>query len=195
MVSSPGFRRIMTVAAQQMPQVQWEIRQLGFLGCYEALTRDEVDCAFVAEIGAAEGVEALPLWEEGCVAVLSERHRLAGRESVALAELADETFVDVQDETASSRWLSAVAAPEGAVPKVLSVARGFEEVLELVGAGLGINIAGTSAPETYAREGLRFVPVIDAPTATTYLCLRPGRGPSALEEFARRAVRVSHSRP
>lgn len=187
----------MSVAAQQMPQVQWEIRQLGFLGCYEALTRNEVDCAFVAEIGAApaEGVEALPLWEEGCVAVLSERHRLAGRESVALAELADETFVAVQDETTSSRWLSAVVAPEGAVPKVLSVARGFEEVLELVGAGLRINIAGTSAPETYAREGLRFVPVIDAPTVTTYLCLRPGRRPAALEEFARRSVQVSHPGP
>lgn len=194
MVSSPGFRRVMAAAVQRMPRVQWQVRQLGFVGCYEALVRSEVDCAFVVEIGEAPkgDVETLPLWEEGCVAVVAEGHRLAERRSVTLAELAGERFVAVQDEATSSRWLKAVAAPGRSALKVLPVARGFEEVLELVGAGVGVNMAGSAAIESYGRPGLRFVPIGDAPTARTYLCLRPGHRPAALEEFARLAVATAH---
>lgn len=193
MVSSPGFRTVLAAAAQQMPQVQWEIRQLGFLGSYQALARSEVDCIFVAEIGETPTPEftALRLWQERCVLVVSDQHRLADRSSVRLAELAGETFVSVADEAAASRWLPAVTAPDGSAPRLLPVAHNFEEVLELCGAGLGINIAGESARATYARPGIRFLSIQDAPTATTYLYLRPDRRSAPLEDFARLTVEVT----
>jgi DNA-binding transcriptional LysR family regulator len=192
MVSSPGFRTILAAAAQQMPQVQWEIRQLGFLGGYQALAKAEVDCIVVSEIGETPAPEftALPLWQEGCVLVVSEQHPLAGRSSVRLAELVGETFVSGAEE-AAARWLTAVTAPDGAAPRLLPVAHNFEEVLELCGAGLGVNIAGESAQTTYARPGIRFLPIQDAPTATTYLYLQPHRRFAPVEDFARLAVRVA----
>ncbi|HST72286.1 LysR substrate-binding domain-containing protein [Kocuria sp. U4B] len=194
MVSSPGFRTIMAAAARRMPQVQWEIRQLGFLGCHGALARGEVDCAFVAEIGEAPAQQfpALRLWEEGCVLVVPEQHRFAGRGSVRLAELAGETFVSVEDGAVAGRWFPALASADGAAPRLLPVARSFEEVLELCGAGLGVNIAGESAQASYARPGVRFVRVEDAPPATSYLYLRPGPRPGPLEEFARLAAELAH---
>jgi DNA-binding transcriptional LysR family regulator len=192
MVSSPRFRTILSAAARQLPGVGWQIRQLGFVGCYDALAAAEVDCAFVAEVGQvpAPRFEPLALWDEDCVLVVAEHHRLAGRGSVRLAELAGETFVAVEDEAASARWLSAVTAPDGSAPRLLPVARGFEEVLELCGAGLGVNIAGASAAASYARPGLRFVPISDAPACTTYLCLRPGKRPAQLHRFVQLALEL-----
>lgn len=196
MVSHPMSGRILAAAAEQMTGVSWHIRQLGFSECYEALLQGDVDCVFVTEIGDApvREIEVLPLWEEGCVVILSERHRLADRASVGLAELAEEVFISDEGREDSSRWLTAATAPDGFTPKVLPVARGVEEVLAAVGAGLGINIAGMSALGTYARPGLRFVPVIDAPAATTYLCLLPRRLSGPLEEFTRLAVATAHAR-
>ncbi|MFD6953375.1 hypothetical protein A6A08_25930 [Nocardiopsis sp. TSRI0078] len=185
MVSSTEFRTLMAEAVRQMPQVRWQVRHLGFMGCHEALAKAEVDCAFVvaADQRPVRAFESLPLWEEGCVLVVPERHRLAGRESVALAEIGEETFVAVEDE-AAAQWFSSVAAGVFA-PSLLPVARDFEEILEMCAAGQGVNIAGRSAAATYAHPGVRFVPIADAAPVTTYLNVRGGRLPAPLERFVR----------
>lgn len=194
MVSSPTFRAIMAEAAQQLPHVRWQIRQLGFLGCYQALERAEVDCAFVAEIGhPAPEFESLPVWVEGCVLVTPVRHRLAGRDSVRLSELVGETFVSVEDEEVSARWFSSVTA-DGAPPRLLPVARNFEEVLELCATGQGVNIAGASAPAAYARPDVSYVPIVDSPSATTYLYLPRGRRTAPLDRFVRIAAELGNTR-
>ncbi|WP_410579910.1 LysR family transcriptional regulator [Amycolatopsis sp. lyj-108] len=189
MVSSPRFREIMTAVTDELPQVRWQIRQLGFLGCHNALTDGEVDCAFVAELGRnpAPAFDSVPLWEEGCVLVVSDRHPLAARDSVRLADLAGETFVSVEDEEIAGHWYSALTSA-GVAPRLLPVSRNFEEVLELCGAGQGLNIAGESAPATYARPGLSFVPIVDSPPATTSLYLRRERRSDALDRFVRIAA-------
>ncbi|GAB2506134.1 LysR family transcriptional regulator [Nocardiopsis aegyptia] len=185
MVASTEFRAIMADAARQIPGVRWQVRHLGFTGCHEALARAEVDCAFVVgtEEGPLPGFESLPLWEEDCLLVLSARHRLAGRDSLTLAEIAEETFVAVEGGT-HARWFASVAA-EGSAPHLLPVARNFEEILEMCAAGQGVNIAGRSAETTYTHPGIRFVPIVDAPRVTTYLSVRQGRRPVALERFVR----------
>ncbi|WP_158633268.1 LysR family transcriptional regulator [Amycolatopsis sp. WAC 04182] len=191
MVSSPRFRAIMAAVADELPRVRWQVRQLGFLGCHDALTDGEVDCAFVAELGRnpAPAFESVPLWEEGCVLVMPDRHPLAARDSVRLAELAGETFVSVEDEKGAEQWYSPLTSA-GFAPRLLPIARNFEEVLELCGAGQGVNIAGESAPATYARPGLAFVPIEDAPPATTFLYLRRERRSEALERFVRIAAEL-----
>lgn len=191
MVSSPRFRTIMAAVADELPQVRWQIRQLGFLGCHDALTDGEVDCAFVAELGRnpAPAFESVPLWEEGCVLVLPDRHPLAARDSVRLAELAGETFVSVEDEKVAEHWYAPLTSA-GFAPRLLPIARNFEEVLELCGAGQGVNIAGESAPATYPRPGLSFVPIVDSPPATTYLYLRRERRSEALDRFVRIATEL-----
>ncbi|RKS09275.1 LysR family transcriptional regulator [Nocardiopsis sp. Huas11] len=185
MVSSTEFRAIMAEAAQHMPRVRWQVRHLGFTGCHEALAKGEVDCAFVVgtEEGPLPGFESLPLWEEDCLLVLSKEHRLAGHASVTLAQIARETFLSVEGGT-HDRWFSSVAAG-GSPPHLLPVAHNFEEILEMCAAGQGVNIAGRSAETAYTHSGVRFVPIVDAPRVTTYLSVRQGRRPAALERFVR----------
>lgn len=194
MVSSPQFRDIMAAAAERMSDVQWQIRQLGFLGCHAALERGEIDCAFVAEVGnvPAANVDAVPLWEEGCVLVVSDAHPLAGRAAVGLAEIGGETFLSVEDEAVSAQWYSRIASTDRE-PRVLRTARNFEDILEMCGAGLGVNIAGASAPMTYGRPGLSFVPIVDAPPSTTFLYLPRGPRPAQLARFARLAAEIAGS--
>lgn len=195
-VSSQQFRDIMAAATREMPRVQWEIRQLGFVDCEDALARGTVDCAFVVDPAPERvpGFVSLPLWEEPCVLVLPQGHPLADRETVRLTDLAAETFVAVRDDALATRWFDALHIPPGAQPRVLPVAHTFEEVLELCAAGLGVNVAGASAATSYARPGLRFIPVADAPAITTSLCLPQDDRPEPLERFARLAVSLAYPR-
>lgn len=191
MVAHPRISALVATAAREDPSIQWEVRQLGFVDSRAALERHDVDCAFSAEIGTAPDSDlvAFPLWDEECVLVVGRDHALAGRDSVSLADLAGQTLIGIEDAEASARWLAAVARGPGAAPRLLPVARTFEEVLEMCSAGLGVNIAGASARELYSRPGLRFLPIEDAPRATMHLCLRPGPRSAALDGFVRLARR------
>lgn len=192
MVSSTSFRTIMAAAAQQLPGVRWDIRQLGFVHCFDALEQDEVDCAFIIDLDQdhAPRFQSVRLWQEPCVLVAAEHHALAARQSVRLAELAGETFVAVRDPDASNRWFEALNRNDPA-PRMLAVARNFEEVLEMCSAGLGVNIAGTAAADTYARPGLRYIPIEDAPAATTSLFFRSTHTSPALESFIQLAQKLA----
>lgn len=182
MVTTPRFRAVMTEAARERPDVQWEIRQLGFDGWVAALERGDVDCAFVAEAGPLPAhLHAESLWSEGLVLVVPEAHPLAAQPSVEVADLAGETFIAVHDPTGEHAWLQTITGRDDL--KTMAVAHSFEEVLELCGAGLGVNIAGASAPESFARPGLAFVPLRGVPDVTTSLCFAREQPTEVVREF------------
>ncbi|MGV9709505.1 LysR family transcriptional regulator [Gordonia sp. NPDC003424] len=184
MVSSARFRATMAAATAAMPEVTWEIKHLGLDGAHRALADDEVDCAFVTEAGAApKGVRAQPLWDEGCVVVMRDDHRLAAQTSVTREDLSGETLIAVRDSDTSSRWLQTLVG-DTADLTLRPIAHSFEEILELCGVGAGVNLAGESAAESYARPGIRFIPFATAPRLTTYLCLPRRRPDPTLAEFA-----------
>ncbi|MFW0794408.1 LysR family transcriptional regulator [Gordonia sp. CPCC 205515] len=182
MVSSARFRATMSAATAAMPEVTWEIKHLGLDGAYRALADDEVDCVFVTEAGEApKDVRAQPLWNEGCVVVVRDDHRLANRPAITRADLSGETLIAVRDSETSSRWLHTLIGDTDDVV-LRPIAHSFEEVLELCSVGAGINIAGESAAESYARPGIHFIPFPTAPRLTTYLCL-PQRPNPTLVDF------------
>lgn len=191
MVASGPASAIFTAATERFPEVRWEIRRFGFTGCFAALRAGEVDAALVAQVRppAVAGITAVELWREPRVLVVPESHRLASRESVGIEETDDEVFVGAED-TPADDWF-ADPRPSGARPRIDQVVRNFEEVLELCAAGVGVNIAGASAAETYPRPGVRYVPIADVPEAVTYLCTRAGTVPPLLRAFRQLAVRVA----
>ncbi|MBF6328273.1 LysR family transcriptional regulator [Nocardia transvalensis] len=171
-VSSPQFRDLFTALTLQRPQVRWRVRYLPFGQGYPALSEGTVDCLFIAEPRRPPAwAEAIPLWSEDVVVVMSEAHPLASRPELSLDDLAGETFVTAEDVQDSEHWLAGIR-PGGDEPRVLPAAATLDEVLDLCGAGLGVNIAGSAAPYTYARQGIRYVPLRGLAPRTTYLCLR-----------------------
>ncbi|MEE3852027.1 LysR family transcriptional regulator [Gordonia sp. LSe1-13] len=183
MVSSRRFRTVMAHATAAMPDVTWEIKHLGFEGSHRALAHNEVDCAFLTEAGdGPTHLDAARLWDEGSVVVLRDDHPLAQRGAIRRDDLAGQTVIMGPTTGASAVWTQALLG-DTADLHIRPIAQNFDEILELCGMGAGINIAGESAAEAYARPGLRFVPTTGLPRLTTYLCRRPDPPGPELDRF------------
>lgn len=183
MVSSRRFRTVLADATTAMPDVAWEVKHLGFDGSHRALADGDVDCAFITEVGESPAdLHAVPLWSEGCVVVVRDDHTLARKHSLTRADLNGETLIAGRTPESSGRWLSTLLGDTAGL-HVRPIAHNFDEILELCGVGAGLNIAGESAAEAYARPGLRFVPIDDLPRLTTYLCLPTSETPAAVARF------------
>ncbi|MFC4908339.1 LysR family transcriptional regulator [Actinomadura gamaensis] len=98
-----------------------------------------------AEVGVvtlpAPGLHTVPLSTHEMVAVVPSGHRLAGRESVHIADLAGQPFILT---TAGCRPIILEAAREGdAHLDIAYQAGGQAAILEMVAAGLGVSIVPT----------------------------------------------------
>ena len=126
----------------------------------------------VGVLGLAEGVtprgvQMRELSQERLVAVLSERHRLAGRRRLRLKDLADEPFVDFP-EGSSGREQSDLAFDRARLRREVSFEVNTADLLTgLVRQGLGVALVAPSV----AREapGCVCIPVSDGPVRVEYL--------------------------
>lgn len=128
------------------------------------------------------GLSVRPLFREPRVAVLHAGHRLAGKESVRIGDLADEHLLN--DPDAVPEWRDvAVELRAGTAP----ARRGFrsvEEKLEHVAAGRGIAVIPRSTSEYYTRPDVAHVPVEDLPPNEVCLAWPAGRRSRVIFEFA-----------
>lgn len=137
------------------------------LDFWEAGSREQADA--VRESQADVGLVLLPVDERGLevqalgeapiLAVVPEEHRLAGRETIALAELAEEPLLVWARDPAPEVYDAYLRAfhDAGVAPRVVQEVRHAESLLGLVAAGVGIGTihAARMQPEypgvTYAR--------------------------------------------
>jgi hypothetical protein len=110
------------------------------------------------------------------VVVLATSHRLSGREQIGIAELNDETHVQLAHEMVGerwSRWWSADPRPHGAPVRYGPVIHTIAELLEHVAAGHGVAISSALLRDAYTRHDVAFVPITDVEPSEAVLCTRP----------------------
>ncbi len=92
--------RAMAELRRRHPEMTLEIVEAPPTLGFQMLMRQEVDVAFVGfwETEPPLELEARALFQNPLSAVLPRSHRLAGRDSIDLAELADDTFVVLRDD-------------------------------------------------------------------------------------------------
>nr|WP_202422566.1 LysR family transcriptional regulator [Gordonia sp. SID5947] len=182
---------VLAAVVERYPDVEWQVRSLGLIEPLAAVENGEVDVALVfsPEVPRIDGIMLTPLWSEDRVLVVHEGHRFADRESLRLAETDDETFIGIRDHSGTQEWFVDPRSG-GKRPKILPLAAHFDEVLQLCAAGVGVNICGSGAADTYARPGLRYIPIVDLPRVTTFLCYKASRTDVLLKAFERIAVEV-----
>ena len=189
---------ILTSAVEQMPQVRFEMRRLGFFDTAIELLAGNVDVVFApGPLRADERVRIAPLWSEQRVLVVPAAHPLAERTSVAIAETADEIFVAAHGgDPAIIDWWLVDPRPDGSRPRRGPVADDIDGLLEFVAAGVGVNIASASAASHYRREQLRFIPIDDIEPVTIVLCSLAQSPNPAVGTFEAVAARLalSHAR-
>jgi len=120
------------------------------------------------------GLEAHVLARAAQVVVVPRGHRLAARRRVSLADVATEPLVLPPEGGPQRRALDAALA--GTRPRVAAAVRGWDVVLKLVEAGVGIGIVNATCA---LPRSLVARPVHDLARVTYYALTRPKPSPRA----------------
>lgn len=147
----------------------------------------------VGDLGIVAGtvdtgrLETYPFRKDRFVLIVPGDHPLAGRKSIAFAEVLDHDFVGLDRASALQRFLSDKAGRIGQPLRLRVQLRSFDAVCRMVQAGVGLGIV----PATTAKRVSRIMPVamvdLSDPWATRdlTLCIR---SMAALPPFARQLV-------
>jgi DNA-binding transcriptional LysR family regulator len=160
----------------------------------EALTHGTLDIAFLRVTDPYPGVTLCPLVAEPLVAALPERHPLAARDRVPLAELAAEPFVAFPRAAAPEAFDAITAACRAAAftPDVVYEASNDHSLVALVATGLGVSLVPLSTSNLH-MPGATYRPIEPAATAAVMSAALPESRPAGpalhLLEIARARYR------
>ncbi|GAA4638098.1 LysR substrate-binding domain-containing protein [Actinoallomurus vinaceus] len=149
----------------------------------EVVRDGRVDIGYVRLPVDQRGLRIRPLLTEPRVAVLPADHRLAGKDVIDIADLADERLL--QDPDAVPEWrdiATELRRPGGRRPEPIFHA--VEEKLEHVAAGHGVVVLPLSVVSFYTRPDVTYVPIADIPPNQVCLAWDSTRRSPLIAEFA-----------
>ncbi|MEV6097625.1 LysR substrate-binding domain-containing protein [Nocardia sp. NPDC051981] len=179
----PGL--IVTAAVRTLterhPGLTVDLVRTGWFDQVEVVHDGRVDVSVVRLPVDPHGLVVRPLYTEPRVVVLPADHRLAGKDAVAVGDLADEHLL--QDPDTVPEW-SAVATELGTDRPAVPVFHSVEEKLEHVAAGRGVMFLPLSVMTFYTRPDIAYVPVPDLAPLQVSLAWSSVRPVPLAEEFA-----------
>ncbi|WP_327064582.1 LysR substrate-binding domain-containing protein [Kitasatospora sp. NBC_01302] len=156
---TPGF--IITAAVRalrrQHPGAEVATRHLAVPDRPRALLDHRVDALVTRLPFATDGLEVTPLYDEPRVLLVPLEHRLAGRESVTLDDIADEPLPKVRgcDPMVSAFW-RIDPRPDGRPAPDGPLAETTEDLIELAATGQAVFITVAAGP---VRPDLTAIPL------------------------------------
>lgn len=177
------------------PGVELSVHALDFTEHLTGLLDRVVDVSFVRpRLGDDRLLETI-LTQERRVAVLSSRDDRAHAQSLTVADLADDLFIDVPQEAPGTYagFLFLTSDRNSELPRRSRYqGRTAEELLTGVAAGFGITTTITSFPTYYPWSGVSYVPLADASSANTSLVRRADDASPLTAAFVASAEAVLH---
>jgi DNA-binding transcriptional LysR family regulator len=128
------------------------------------------------------GLQVQALLAEPRVAVFPVGHRLAGKDTISVADLADEHLL--QDPAAVPEWRDIATEMRTRRRPRVPVFRTVEEKLEHVAAGHGIVLLPLSTAVFYTRPGVAYSHVSDIPPNQVCLAWDATRRSRLIQDFA-----------
>jgi len=132
------------------------------------------------------GLEIRPLYTEPRLAIVASAHRLAGKESVQIADLAADHLL--QDPDAVPEWRDVAVELRTGERRPVPAIHSVEEKLELVAGGQGIAVIPASTANFYTRPGIEAVPVEDLSPNHVAAAWPTGRTTALIEQFVDAAI-------
>ena len=121
------------------PDVEIRLVSGGTGGLIEGVRTGDLDLALTQFLGATPpGIEARMLACEPLVVVCQPGHRLAGQDNIALADLAGETFIDLNRDWGTRQLVDQSFLEARATRHIGFEVNDLPTQLDLVGRGLGI---------------------------------------------------------
>lgn len=160
---APGLSVAPAVQAfeDQHPEVEIGLVRLNWYEQGEALADGRIDVGYLRRPFDDRGLRAIPIGEESSVVFLPSTHRLADRDSLALADLDGEKILDGDRRHTST----------------------IEEKLELVASGHGLAVLPQSVGKYYSSPSLSRLPISDAPAQQLCLAVLSTRRQPHLRAF------------
>jgi DNA-binding transcriptional LysR family regulator len=176
-----GFRAGIPVApaerlfAAQHPDVIVDVQRIEWDDQAPMLLDGRIDVGYVRLPLDEVGLRVTPLYTEPRVAVLPSRHRLAGREQITEADLADEPLIWHTD--------TGTQPTRRPHPNAGYLARGVDETLEHVAAGRGISFLARSATVFYSHPQISYVPIPELAPDQVSLAMAATRTSPVVDDF------------
>lgn len=180
LVVTPAVRLL----RESHPDAQVDTLHLAWNEPPTALLEHRVDAVVARLPFPAEHLRVSLLFEEPRVLVVSTEHRLAGKESVTLDDIADEPLPRMADPEWDAFWRidprpDGRPAPDGPVVDTV------EDKIELVAGNLAVSIAAASLRSIELRSDITTIPIEDAPPCRVVIATRQGDHSALVEAFRR----------
>ncbi|SHG34719.1 LysR family transcriptional regulator [Streptoalloteichus hindustanus] len=181
-----GFR-------ERFPQVRFALVQGSHEKLLDRLRLGEVDLVLTSPLPTDPDLAAAPLQDDALVVLVPERHRLAKRRRVRLAELADEDFVALTPDFGLRQITDELCAAAGITPRLAFEGEETDTLRGLVAAGLGVALVRRAWPAPLpGTVELDLLPSAFRTIGMVWFADRP-LTPSvrAFRDFARQSARSS----
>jgi len=179
----PGITLTPVVRLLRARHLGLDVRMLrtGWHDQVEVLRDGRADVGIVRLPIDRAGLEVRPLYTEPRMAVVASSHRLAGKESVRIADLAADHLL--QDPDAVPEWRDVAVELRTGERRRVPAIHSVEEKLELVAGGEGIAVVPLSTANFYTRPGVDVIPVEDLGPNHVAVAWPVGRDVALVREF------------
>lgn len=147
------------------PDLLMSLREMTTNDQLRALSENVIDIGFVRPGRPSEtpGITLLTLLDEPLLAALPADHELAGRDRLAIAELARQPFIFNPRHIGTGHYdkVMSLCLLAGFTPRVIVEAHQMSTVVSLAAAGVGVAIV-PAAMRRFHVEGVRFLALTDA---------------------------------
>ncbi len=152
--------QILKAFRAKYPQVRVDLEYIPTALQYAALLEGRIDIGFMIGPFKAEQIENRIVEQDDFVVLVPEGHKLAGRTSIRLADLAEEPFVLGSEETFSSfrALLFPICHAAGFFPRIAQQASNTSGIFGMVAAGVGVTIYSGCA-RNFKRAGVVLRPL------------------------------------
>ena len=147
-----------------------------------ALLEHRVDAALARLPFLTDQLHVTILYDEPRAVLLPRDHRLAGKESVTLDDIADEPMPQVRDPMFNSFW-RVDPRPDGSRAPDGPLVQDIEEKLELVASGQAVSIVAASREVAHFRPDLTMVPLEGVEPSHVVLASRAGENNRLITAF------------
>jgi DNA-binding transcriptional LysR family regulator len=167
--------------AGRYPRLTVDVLRTSWDDQTEVIRDGRVDVSYIRLPVDQSGLQVRALLAEPRVAALPAGHRLAGKDTITIADLADEHLL--QDPAAVPEWRD-IAAEMRTRRRSVPVFRTVEEKLEHVAAGHGIVFLPLSTAVFYTRPGVAYSHVSDIALNQVCLAWDATRRSQLIQDFA-----------
>ncbi|GAB3996118.1 hypothetical protein GCM10029992_15210 [Glycomyces albus] len=147
-----------------------------------ALLDRRVDAAVVRLPIRADRLEVTVLYEEPRVVLIPRDHRLAGKDSASLEDIADEPLPRLPDPQWDAYW-RIDPRPDGSRAPDGPVLESFEDKFEVIASGQAVAIVSGAVRSGRYREDLTTVPLSDVEPGQVAVVTRAGEASHLVTAF------------